>query len=128
MISRELRMIYREIPATSPCKSGCSDCCGPVPWSEEELARVRDEVPAIAAGIEIGPVRGLLNSLTGKCPFASAKGCQVYDRRRLMCRLFATSIEDTRLRCPHGVRPERSLPAVKARTITDRHAKIHNPN
>ena len=128
MTSRELRMIYRDIPATSPCKTGCSDCYGPVPWSDEELARVKADVPGTSQWIEIGGVKGLLNPLTGKCPFASAEGCKVYDRRPFMCRLFATAIEDTRLRCPHGVRPERPLSAVKARAITDRYAKIHNPS
>ncbi len=128
MTSRELRLVYRDIPATSPCKAGCSDCCGPVPWNDEELARVKDDVPPIAQWLDLGPVRGLFNPLTGKCPFASADGCKVYDRRPFMCRLFATSLEDTRLSCPHGTRPERPLSAVKARTITDRYAKIHNPN
>jgi hypothetical protein len=39
-------MIYRNIPAASPCAAGCSDCCGPVPWSPAELARVTVPVSA----------------------------------------------------------------------------------
>ncbi|MCH8619418.1 YkgJ family cysteine cluster protein [Undibacterium sp. TS12] len=37
------------------------------------------------------------------CPHLSDKGCQVYDDRPLICRLFGTSKS---LPCPHGRRPE----------------------
>lgn len=126
--SRALRLVYRDIPATSPCKAGCTDCCGPVPWSDEELARVAADVPAIAQWFEFetpagNAARGLMNPLTGKCPFASVDGCQVYERRPFMCRLFATSIEETRLRCPHGVAPRQPLSARQAQALTVRYCK-----
>ncbi len=120
-LSRNMRMIYREIPETSRCKAKCMDCCGPVPWSDEEFSRVQAEVPVTAIWNEIMGVRGLLNPLTGLCPFASPEGCKVYDRRPFMCRLFATSIEDTRLRCPHGVKPPAPLSAVKAGNLTQKY-------
>lgn len=124
---RDLRMLYRDIPPTSPCKPGCSDCCGPVPWSEAEIARVAADIPPIAEWIEIMGARGLLNPLTGKCPFASAEGCQVYDRRPFMCRLFATSIEETRLRCPHGCAPKKPLSGRQAAALTDRYIGAGGP-
>ncbi len=124
MTSRDLCMIYREIPATSACKTGCLDCCGPVAWSSEEFARVEADVPAIAQWIEVAGVKGLLNPLTGRCPFASSEGCQVYERRPFICRLYASSIDDTRLRCPHGVRPTHPLSAARAASLTDRYVHV----
>ena len=120
-LPRELRMIYREIPATSSCKSGCSDCCGPVPWSPAEVSRIITDIPLGSEWIEVAGVRALMNPATGKCSFASTDGCKVYDRRPFMCRLFATSIESTRLRCPHGVRPAHPLSAHKAAALTNKY-------
>ena len=36
------------------------------------------------------------------CPHLGEKGCQVYDERPLICRLFGTT---PRLACPNGQRP-----------------------
>ncbi len=37
------------------------------------------------------------------CPHLGAQGCQVYDERPLICRLFGTT---PRLACPNGNRPD----------------------
>lgn len=37
------------------------------------------------------------------CPHLGADGCQVYDERPLVCRLFGTT---PKLACPNGRRPE----------------------
>ncbi len=37
------------------------------------------------------------------CPYLGDKGCQVYDDRPLICRLFGTT---PRLACPNGNRPD----------------------
>jgi len=68
------------------CKKGCHDCCGPVPFSKEEWSRVPDKRKA--------------TSLT--CPYVGEKGCDIYEERPLMCRLFG-AVED--LKCPHGCAP-----------------------
>jgi Uncharacterised protein family (UPF0153). len=37
------------------------------------------------------------------CPYLGKQGCEVYDERPLICRLFGTTPQ---LPCPHGRRPE----------------------
>lgn len=40
------------------------------------------------------------------CPHLGNNGCQVYDERPLICRLFGTT---PRLACPNGQRPEQMI-------------------
>ena len=120
MTDRDLRMVYRDIPSAGMrCKSGCSDCCGPVPWSDAEIARVA--VPLHAEWIDLFGVRALQDPLTGKCPFVTPAGCAVYDRRPFMCRLFGSTPSEPRLACPHGCRPSRTLTAPQAAALTCRY-------
>ena len=74
------------------CIVGCHDCCGPVIASSIEVARLpaRSEADHAAA----------LASLD--CVYLGAHGCEVYDERPLICRLFGTT---PRLACPNGRRP-----------------------
>jgi Fe-S-cluster containining protein len=111
-----LDAIYRQIPAFG-CRPGCGDCCGLVPWSREEWARVADRAPA---GVTLEaydadtviPMRGASTT----CPFFSG-GCTVYEDRPFMCRLFGT-VRDARLTCPHGCRPDPLLSKQKADWLT----------
>ena len=119
---RRLRMIYQQIPPASPCKAGCFDCCGPVPWSAAELALVQADVPSIAQWTDYKGVRALENPITGMCPFASKSGCQVYDRRPFMCRLFAASLEPM-LRCPHGCASKRPLTKSETDKLAEHYYK-----
>lgn len=121
MTTRPLRMLYREIPATSPCRAGCSDCCGPVPWSAEEFARVEADLPLGSRRIHLFGSDTVENAATGKCAFASPVGCLVYDRRPFMCRLFGAARGAPGLECPHGVRAARPLSAAHADALTDRY-------
>lgn len=91
-----LDKIRNKIPAFT-CKKGCHDCCGPVPFSEEELARVDERE---------------LTSLT--CPYLSKNGCDIYEERPIMCRLFG-AVED--LPCPHGCRPIGLMSSQQAHKI-----------
>jgi Fe-S-cluster containining protein len=105
------------------CKPGCGDCCGAVPWSAEEWAKVKDRVPAVVA-VEImdigdGGVIPLRKGTT-TCPFFSG-GCTVYDDRPFMCRLYGTA-PDARLTCPHGCRPKQMISAAKARALTNEYS------
>lgn len=116
MTDRALRMLYRELPAMA-CRPGCSDCCGPVPWSPAEWARVADEPAALTARrvpMDNATVAAAPDQL--KCPFATAEGCSVYDRRPFICRLFGTA-KDVRLTCPHGCGPRKKISAERAASM-----------
>lgn len=72
--------LYALIPELPfKCIEGCKDCCGPVVCSEWEKS-LQPDVP---------------ESQTGYCAFA-VDGCQIYEDRPLMCRLFGSG-----RKCPH---------------------------
>jgi hypothetical protein len=83
------------IPAFE-CVPGCHDCCGPVTTSSIEMANlpVKSEAEHDAA----------LAALS--CPHLGPRGCQVYDERPLICRVFGTT---PALPCPRGRRPPTPL-------------------
>jgi hypothetical protein len=84
--------LYAKIPKFE-CKKGCTDCCGVIvttPWERDRMG----EPPA-------GPARAA-GSL--RCPYATDRGCSVYDRRPLLCRMFG-AVDHPKMTCPHGCRP-----------------------
>lgn len=92
---RTLRYLRDNIPSFA-CKPGCHDCCGPVTASSEEMAMLpekSDEVHDIA-----------LAELN--CPYLGEKGCEVYEERPLICRLFGTT---PKLPCPNGCAPQQMI-------------------
>ena len=108
----EHRQVYRGIP-TFECKAGCSDCCGPVPVSEWEAERL---------GIE-GPLTPVKPG-TMTCAFVKeGGGCEVYDRRPFICRLFGTA-DEIRLTCRHGCRPKKLLTKEQAAKKTNDYMDI----
>ena len=85
-----LKKIRKSIPKFT-CKPGCHACCGPVPFSKEEWKRVKDKrEPAKALG----------------CAYLGKDGCEIYDERPMMCRLFGV-VEN--LQCPHGGKPAKMM-------------------
>ncbi|MFA9204877.1 MAG: YkgJ family cysteine cluster protein [Bacteroidia bacterium] len=116
MTSRTLRMLYRQIPKTSPCKAGCMDCCGPVAWAKEEFAKVEADLLPSSARIELMGVSSVVDAVSGRCAFATPQGCRVYDRRPLVCRLFGALKGAPLMECPHGVK------AAKPLTVKQEHA------
>ncbi|GGC68109.1 YkgJ family cysteine cluster protein [Undibacterium terreum] len=88
----KLKFFRERIPSFA-CVPGCHDCCGPVTTSTLEMARlpVKTDAEHDAALAELS------------CPHLGPQGCQVYDERPLICRLFGTT---PRLLCPRGQRPE----------------------
>lgn len=88
---REIDQLRERIP-TFTCIVGCSDCCGPVTASSEEMARlpVKSEAEHQAALAEFN------------CVHLGKHGCEVYGERPLICRLFGTTPS---LLCPNGQRP-----------------------
>lgn len=85
----KLKELYSQIPAFK-CIPGCVDCCGPVPFAKIEAQNA--------------PVKPPTKSLM--CPYASKDGCEIYENRPFICRLYGT-IEN--LQCPRGCRPEAFL-------------------
>jgi len=96
--SRQIRFFRKNIPAFA-CRPGCHDCCGPVTTSAEEMARlpVKSDAEHEAALAELN------------CPHLGSNGCQVYEERPLICRLFGTT---PRLACPNGYRPEAMIDPI----------------
>lgn len=88
---QKIKFLRRYIP-TFTCKQGCHDCCGPVTTSAEEMAwlPVKTSQERDAA----------LEQLS--CPHLGENGCQVYEDRPLICRLFGTTPS---LACPNGCKP-----------------------
>ena len=106
---REAHERLYEIIPTFQCKPGCTDCCGPVPFSRWEWSRVRDK--------RTGDIKTLI------CPYAVRGRCEIYEKRPLICRLFGAVDEET-LRCPHGCGPEKKLTAEEASNIMREYFKI----
>jgi Fe-S-cluster containining protein len=77
--------LYNQIP-TFKCKERCNDCCGPIPFTKWEWNRVSDK----------RETKGLT------CPYSSKNGCDIYEQRPLICRLYGTV---KKMQCPHGCRP-----------------------
>ena len=117
-----IETLYRQIPRMA-CRPACGDCCGIVPWSPEEFAKVKDRMPADA---QVSEFRGsiiIIKPGSANCVFLAADaGCTVYEDRPFMCRLFGTAPEP-RLTCPHGCRPTRQLTAEKASRLTGRYSR-----
>jgi hypothetical protein len=111
-----LERLYQKIP-TFTCRPGCGDCCGIVPFSPEEFARVRDRLPVGSEVLEADGNSYPVRSGSATCAFFD-RGCTVYADRPFMCRLFGTA-RDARLKCPHGCQPQKILTKEKARALTD---------
>lgn len=102
---RRLKKLYRQIP-TFQCIEGCTDCCGPVPFSRLEWDQIGDK--RIATTLD--------------CPYAN-NGCDIYEQRPLICRIFGASNEK-RLQCPHGCRPENPLSTRQTSLLMKRYLDL----
>ena len=100
---RKIDHLRLQIPRFD-CVPGCHDCCGPVTASSEEMARlpVKSDAAHDAALAELN------------CVHLGPQGCEVYDQRPLICRLFGTSKS---LPCPHGRGPETPIEAHVERQV-----------
>ena len=87
------------------CRPGCSDCCGPVPFSKEEWGRIADKRKA--TGIT--------------CPYSSKDGCAIYSQRPIVCRIFGTV---PGLPCPHGYMPDNPLSGDEENNIIDKYMNM----
>ncbi|MET0656206.1 MAG: YkgJ family cysteine cluster protein [Pseudoxanthomonas sp.] len=107
--NRKIEELRARIPSFR-CIVGCHDCCGPVTASSEEMARLplksdAEHEAALAAW---------------SCPHLGEHGCEVYDERPLICRLFGTTPS---LPCPNGKRP---VYLIDRRTEAEIHSFLAN--
>jgi len=114
MIHRLLKSWHKQIPAMN-CESGCRECCeGYAP------AMTLGEWRAIKHPGKI--VKDL--KVLATCPFLGDRGCEIYARRPLICRIFGTvsrvELEDKQVAeslpvfCPRGCQPAEPLRAGAA--------------
>jgi hypothetical protein len=87
---------YRERIPTFECTPGCHACCGPVTASSEEVAYL-----PIKSDAEHDAALSELN-----CPYLGSNGCEVYNDRPLICRLFGTT---PNMPCPNGKKPAQMI-------------------
>lgn len=90
----QLDTLYAQLPRLE-CKRLCQDCCGPVPMSRLEWARIVQRLGHAPQGDE---------SLV--CPMLVRGSCRVYTIRPIMCRLWGLV---QAMACPFGCVPERWL-------------------
>ncbi|WP_076718996.1 YkgJ family cysteine cluster protein [Motiliproteus sp. MSK22-1] len=88
---QKIRVFRERIPSFS-CTPGCHDCCGPVTASSDEVARLPTK-----SDEEHDQALSEFN-----CPYLGENGCEVYQERPLICRLFGTTAS---LPCPNGCGP-----------------------
>lgn len=98
------QQLYDKIPSFK-CKPGCTDCCGPVPFSKWEWDRVSDKRHATPEHIK-----------TLTCPYAVNGRCEIYEQRPLICRLFG-AVDAPLMTCPHGCGPVGKLTDEQAREM-----------
>jgi len=105
--------LYSQIPKMV-CKEGCTDCCGPVPFNKEELSRLK------------GKDRKKCNTGAADCPYSLNGGCDIYEDRPFICRIFGTAKDVPLLECPHGCKPMFPLPAGRAKDLTKAYKLLGN--
>jgi len=93
--------LYKQIPSMK-CKEGCTDCCGQVPFSDEEWSRIKDK----------------RESDSMKCVYSLNGGCSIYENRPFVCRIFGTTKDIPELECPHSCKPIFPLPAERGEGLT----------
>ena len=108
MVNDALKSLYRQIP-TFQCRKGCTDCCGPVPFSEAEADQIEIKRKAKPGSID--------------CPYSKGGRCEIYDKRPFMCRLFGASHEKA-LKCPHGCGPLFPLTSEATKELTWKYISI----
>lgn len=104
---KTLDELYALIPRAS-CKSGCTRCCGPVPFSPEEKERVN--MPWRFEGIFAKH-----NPLSLTCTFAvPGTGCEIYENRPLICRIFGAT---PCFYCPEFPNPDPKMQLTASETM-----------
>lgn len=118
---RELKKLYDLIP-TFKCIEGCTDCCGPVMATREEMKK-GPQLKVVADRIE-SLVNDKVLSWCATCPYARpGHGCAIYEDRPFICRLFGTT-EDPMLTCTHGYGSEKKFTIAQSTALTNRYLNL----
>ena len=99
------------------CKPDCHACCGLVPFTDSEKARVQVVRPLEQwepFGNGSWVPRAALD--TFRCPFVTSHGCGIYQDRPMVCRLFG-AVDHPNMNCPMGCGPKRKLTDRQSRAI-----------
>ena len=112
--SSEMAEIVSRIPVgTFECEPGCTDCCSRHTWTWAEWKQLPDDMRRNVSHIE------------ARCPYATAKGCECYDNRPSICRMYGLAdgigkygpFKNVTLKCPKGLEPTTKLSKSEARSI-----------
>ena len=111
--SRDIARLVRRIPTDLECEPGCHDCCALHAWTWTEWAKLPMDMRKVAV------------NKTDPCPFITEAGCECYEYRPVICRLwgYAENIgpygpyPDVTLRCKRGLRSASQLSHKEARDI-----------
>ena len=115
-----LDRLYRAIPKVEGCRTGCADCCGPVPLSKLEARKVRHAgEPERLMNMVVTPTDACLS-----CAYSTPEGCSVYEDRPFMCRLFGAVEGEPRLTCPHGAKARKPLSKSAAADLSARYQRL----
>ena len=101
---KELKALRKKVPPLK-CLPGCTDCCGPIVFAKVEWDAVHDKRTA--------------TSIT--CPYASDDGCDIYEHRPVLCRLFGAV---PKMPCPHGCAPGKMLTSKEGEEIMKRYIEL----
>lgn len=110
--TKEIRRLIEQIPTDFPCIEGCVYCCNKHRWTWTEWKDVKDKRIALEK--------------EAKCPYACDDGCQVYDQRPVICRLYGNCSEPISyfrksdpfpVACPLGIEPKSPLTKREASRI-----------
>lgn len=105
---RKLKGFYKRIPeVTKPCPSGCTGCCGIVPWSKAE-AQIAYEVSGEYPSVDIA----------GNCCYIRKDGCAIYEHRPFMCRIYGHGPAANQC-CEQGMRSDGLSPEDMRKLIQD---------
>lgn len=112
--SREIRKLIKRIPTDFECEPGCHECCNLHGWTWTEWVKVPMELRRHAA------------FRSQPCPFITADGCECYEYRPLICRLYGNvtsdlgpygRLESVDLSCKIGIEPKTRLSRKEGRAI-----------
>lgn len=107
-LSRELRVLNNKVPGVK-CIKGCTDCCGPVMFNQEEMNRLKEN--------------NLLITESNKsldCVYLKNGGCSIYEYRPMVCRMYGA---DKNLQC-QKIPDEAKLSAEKGSKIFAKYMKV----
>lgn len=117
--TKRVNRLLKRIPEGAfECLPGCSKCCRNHGWTWAEWEKVKDKRYA--------------KTVKSACPYASESGCEVYEQRPVICRLYGLAGviqgfnpgEGVSIGCPLGIQPLNALGDGEAREILHEYLKL----